>query len=249
MRRSASMPSRSGRPRSSRTASGRRSATRRRPSSAVGHSTTSSERARRLVRSARRNDVSSSITSTVVIVFRSLPPRSCCRRALLRAGSGHDEDECRAAPWRLLAPYVAAVRGHERVDDREPEPGTGGIRASIHPYELLEDALALGLGHTGAVVGDPHHHTDWVVAGARRDQDLRARWREAQSVLEQVAEDLFHHLDIDVDVAEVGGDVESDPVRARQRAEPPDGGLREVAHVDRLAPDVERARAYAAELQ
>ena len=104
-------------------------------------------------------------------------------------------------------------------------------------------------GHAWPVVGDAHHDAGRVPGRARRHQDLGAGGREPQCVLEQVAEDLFHHLDVDVEILEVDGHVEADAMRACERSEPADRRLREVAYVDRLAPDLEPACPDAAELE
>ena len=145
--------------------------------------------------------------------------------------------------------YAAAVRGHERVHDRQAEPGAGGVGARVEARELLEDALALLRRDAGPVIGDADLHSGWVRHRSGGHEDLGARRREPQRVLEQVAEDLLDHLDVDLHVAELQRDVEPDAVGARQWAEPADRGLGEVAQVDGLAVDVERAGADPAELE
>jgi hypothetical protein len=141
--------------------------------------------------------------------------------------------------------YAAAVRGHECVHDGQAEPGAARVGTTVDARELLEDALALLGRHAGTMVGDAHLDLVGGRSRAAGDQDLRAGWREAQRVLEQVAEDLFHHLHVDLDVGELGRHVEAHPVRARQRSQPADGRLREVTEVDGLAPHLQPARADA----
>ena len=99
------------------------------------------------------------------------------------------------------------------------------------------------------MIGDADLHSGWVRHRSGGHEDLGARRREPQRVLEQVAEDLLDHLDVDFHVAELQRDVEPDAVGARQWAEPADRGLGEVAQVDGLAVDLERAGADPAELE
>ena len=100
------------------------------------------------------------------------------------------------------------------------------------------------------MVGDAAPRTSARVGPGQHDTRIsRAGRREPQRVLEQVAEDLLHHLDVDLDVAERRRDVEPHAVGAGERAEPPDRGLREVAQVDGLAVHLERAGADPAQLE
>ena len=183
------------------------------------------------MRSARRSGASSSITSTVVIA----------------AADRQRETERGATAVRLFAPHVSAVRGDERAHDREAEPGTGRVGPRVDPHELFEDVLALGHGYAGAVIGDPH--LDAVATARGRDEDLRTGWREPERVLEQVAEDLLHHLDVDLDVGHLTADVETHPVRTCERAQSSHRRLREVPECHRLTVHFERAGADPAELE
>ena len=141
------------------------------------------------------------------------------------------------------------MRGHECPHDGQAEAGTGRVGTRVDAGELLEDVVAFRVGHAGPVVGDAYRDAGRICRRLGRHQDLGTGWREAQGVLEQVAEHLLHHLDVDLDVADVGRHVEPDAVGAGKRTEPADRSLREVAQVDRLAPHVERPGADATQFE
>ena len=121
----------------------------------------------------------------------------------------------------------------------------------VDARELLEDALALLRRDAGPVIGDAHLTPGRVRTHASgRHEDLRAGRREPQRVLEQVAEDLLHHLDVDLDVAERRRDVEPDAVgAARAAAAAAPRAWTRSRDVDRLAVHVERTGADPAELE
>ena len=194
MRRSASMPSRSGRPRSSSTTSGRSSATSTSPSSAVGDSSTSNARALRLVRSARRSEVSSSITSTVVVI--ALAPSSSC------ITSGITNTNVAPPPGvssHQTRPPCAVTRACTMARPR-PVPlasGRASTRANSSKIRVRSSSGTPGPWSATRTSTSARRRSR-----AARHQDLRAGRREPQRVLEEVAEDLFHHLHVDLDVAQ-----------------------------------------------
>src|SRR3712207_6079738 len=67
--------------------------------------------------------------------------------------------KCRSLSRRAVDGNRAAVGAHERVDDAETEPGTGGRGAApsrVAAPEALEDAGLILDGDPGALVGDRH---------------------------------------------------------------------------------------------
>ncbi len=90
----------------------------------------------------------------------------------------------------LFHTHVAAVRGHDRVDDREPQPRAAAVPAAagVRAIEGLEDPLRiLGL-QPRAVIG--HGQAGRTVFGRDRDLDWRPGGRVDKRVADEVAQDL-----------------------------------------------------------
>ena len=67
----------------------------------------------------------------------------------------------------------------EGVHDGEAETGAGGVGPGVDPGELLEDPRTLGFGHAGSVVGDAH--LDAVAGRRSRSPRPGSRNRAARS--------------------------------------------------------------------
>src|SRR5438094_7034746 len=95
--------------------------------------------------------------------------------------------EAGAAPERRLEGQRAAVRGHDRPGDREPEPRTAAfpIAGGVEPDERLEHALDVARRNAGPRVPHAQH-----AAGVPRvdvDLDEAPGRRELHRVLHQVS--------------------------------------------------------------
>src|SRR4051812_28041544 len=123
----------------------------------------------------------------------------------LNSGSGHDPSrhasgqshrEARAGVGRDVD--GTAVREHDLVDDREPEPGAAGVSSAgiVETGEALEDPLAVGLVDAGTVVG---HAEACVVVGLLEAQ-RHGRVGVADRVVEQVAHDARELIPVALDL-------------------------------------------------
>src|SRR6476660_5984726 len=91
-------------------------------------------------------------------------------RAPVRSG-GESDLEAGATEGGVEHADGAAVGGGDGADERQPEPGAAGAAGPtlVEAGEALEDALAVGHGHAGAVVVDPNHGGAVPVPDAEAD--------------------------------------------------------------------------------
>src|SRR5689334_15383754 len=103
------------------------------------------------------------------------------------------DDHARAADGRRIGPHSPAVRGGDRLHDREAEPRSAGIAraAAVEAVEAIEYRRTLRDRDAGAVVVDHeaqpavarlHPELDDAVCGGVRDrvaQEVAQRLREA----------------------------------------------------------------------
>ena len=138
-------------------------------------------------------------------------------RPVVSVGVDADRDlehDAGAAAGGVLDPDAPAVRGDDRVRDREAEPACPGNRGSTRPVERLEDPLAVLGGDARALVAHPHRD---AVAGARRPTSRTSPpgGRVPGGVLEQVRHDLVELHLVDRDRRHVVGDLEHHAARRR----------------------------------
>src|SRR4029077_6897444 len=98
----------------------------------------------------------------------------------------HREYECRSAAARVLVADRSAVQLRERARDGEPQARPRGGHAAPSAREAREDALALAVVDTRAVVGDGHAEAVGSTVGL--DGDRGALRRELDGVVDEVAD-------------------------------------------------------------
>ena len=139
------------------------------------------------------------------------------------------------------------MRRDDRVRDREPEAGAGGIRDRRAPVEGLEDALAIVGGDPGpwSVTRTSRMSSD----GATESLHLAAGRRVTGGVLEQVRHDLVELHLVDRDRGHVVVDVEHDPHVAEPRHQPGDDDLGDLVEARLVAGGDQGARTDAREVE
>ena len=119
---------------------------------------------------------------TGLTVSRPAPRASAMRGRLTR--------NRQPPPGAVVTLTRAAVRVHQRVDDRQAQPGAaaGPRPRRVGPVEPLEDPVRVLVAHAGPLVA--HLEDRAVVVGAHPDRDARRLRGVLQGVGHQVAEHL-----------------------------------------------------------
>ena len=176
-----------------------------------------------------------------------LPTR---RRLRDRFGAGlpghrQGEGDGGAAPGAgALGPDAPAVRLHQSLADREPQP-VAGLRSP--PGVLVEEPRQPFGRHPAALVGD--RDRDVGVLARRRDPDGRGFRRGPRGVGEEVVEHLHDAPAVGHRSRQAGGEVDEDGVPPAAAGEGVPRPLHQFGDVGGLGRDRERARVDAARVQ
>ena len=106
---------------------------------------------------------------------------------------------------------------------------------------LLEDLVALFLGHTGAGVGDHHLHTFVTLADGQVDG--RIRRRVGDGIGEQVVQHAAHQFGVGIDPGRLGQiGVDQNPPYARRHLRLSRGGAGHLGQIDSFVVGVDTSR-------
>src|SRR5262245_15036171 len=96
----------------------------------------------------------------------------------------------------VLDPNATSVCLDDRLADRKPKAYSlsGHLLSALHLMKFEEDFVLLLVGHAGAGVGDGNEDSFGGSMQARHN--FAVRWREFQTILEQVSEHLHDPISI-----------------------------------------------------